>query len=193
LSLVFSLCPVRFPWRTKKRTYSPARIRYPLIRVDWDPKGERNTQNRGKSKYRRISWEEALDIIASEVRRIHKEYGPLGILVQGDGHGECKTIHTPHGHWLWHPSFSFLPGTSRSMLALVTSCSRFTMNHGPFVTLMSIVSPLITHRLNVIKLHFVQSKSHSLILFSKVHWPFLINESQSIFETSLRKNLARVT
>ena len=24
--------------------------------------------------------------------------GPLAILVQGDGHGECKTIHTPHGH-----------------------------------------------------------------------------------------------
>ena len=30
--------------------------------------------------------------------RIHKTYGPLGILVQGDGHGECQTIHTPHGH-----------------------------------------------------------------------------------------------
>ena len=32
------------------------------------------------------------------MRRIHAEYGLLAILVQGDGHGECKTIHTPHGH-----------------------------------------------------------------------------------------------
>ena len=81
----------------KKRTYSPNRIKYPLKRVDWDPKGERNTQNRGKSKFVRISWDEATDLIANEIKRIHKEYGPLAILVQGDGHGECKIIHAPHG------------------------------------------------------------------------------------------------
>ncbi len=46
----------------------------------------------------RISWDEAIDIIAAEITRIHKEYGPLAILAQGDGHGENKTIHTPHGH-----------------------------------------------------------------------------------------------
>ena len=88
------------PWSLsyKKRTYSPNRIKFPLKRVDWDPKGERNPQNRGKSKYVRISWDEATDIIASEIKRIHKEYGPLAILAQGDGHGECKTINTPHGH-----------------------------------------------------------------------------------------------
>jgi trimethylamine-N-oxide reductase (cytochrome c) len=88
------------PWSLsyKKRTYSPNRIKYPLKRVDWDPKGERNTQNRGKSKYVRISWDEATDIIASEIKRIIKTYGPLAILAQGDGHGECKTINTPHGH-----------------------------------------------------------------------------------------------
>jgi anaerobic selenocysteine-containing dehydrogenase len=49
----------------KKRIYSPNRILYPLKRVDWDPEGERNPQNRGKSRYRRISWDEATDIIAS--------------------------------------------------------------------------------------------------------------------------------
>jgi molybdopterin guanine dinucleotide-containing S/N-oxide reductase-like protein len=90
--------PSPFSLAYKKRTYSPNRIKYPMKRVDWDPNGERNPQNRGKSKYKRISWEEAANIVASEVKRIHKEYGPLAILVQGDGHGECKTIHTPHGH-----------------------------------------------------------------------------------------------
>jgi molybdopterin guanine dinucleotide-containing S/N-oxide reductase-like protein len=90
--------PSTFSLAYKKRTLSPNRIKYPLKRVDWDPNGERNTQNRGKSKYKRISWEEATDLVASEVERVHKQYGPLAILVQGDGHGECKTIHTPHGH-----------------------------------------------------------------------------------------------
>ncbi len=90
--------PSPFSLAYKKRTFSPNRIKYPLKRVDWDPNGERNTQNRGKSKYQRISWDEATDIVVNEVKRVHKEYGPLAILVQGDGHGECKTIHTPHGH-----------------------------------------------------------------------------------------------
>jgi molybdopterin guanine dinucleotide-containing S/N-oxide reductase-like protein len=81
----------------KKRVYSPNRIKYPLKRVDWDPNGERNPQNRGVSKYRRISWDEATDIIAGEVKRVQKEYGPYGILLQGDGHGETKTVHGPHG------------------------------------------------------------------------------------------------
>lgn len=87
------------PWSLsyKKRVYSPNRIRYPLKRVDWDPNGERNPQNRGKSKYVRISWDEATTIIANEIRRIHETYGVYGILMQGEGHAECKTLHTGHG------------------------------------------------------------------------------------------------
>ena len=89
--------PLPYSLAYKKRVYSPNRIKYPLKRVDWDPNGERNPQNRGKSKYVRISWDEAAELIAGEIKRIHKEYGPCGILVQGDGHGECKLIHAPHG------------------------------------------------------------------------------------------------
>ncbi len=89
--------PSPFSMAYKKRTYSPNRIKYPLKRVDWDPNGARNPQNRGKSKFKRISWDEAAELVAGEIRRIHKTYGPLGILVQGDGHGECKSINTPHG------------------------------------------------------------------------------------------------
>jgi len=90
--------PGPFSLAYKKRVYSPNRILFPLKRVDWDPNGERNTQNRGKSKYKRISWDEAADIIASEIKRVHKKYGVYSILMQGDGHGECKSINTPHGH-----------------------------------------------------------------------------------------------
>ena len=50
----------------KKSIYSPNRILHPLKRVDWDPNGERNPQNRGKSKYVRISWDEAIDIIVKK-------------------------------------------------------------------------------------------------------------------------------
>ena len=81
----------------KKRIYSPNRILYPLKRVDWDPKGERNPQNRGKSGYVRISWDEATDIIAGEIKRVIKKYGPEAVLCQADGHGETKVVHSTHG------------------------------------------------------------------------------------------------
>jgi molybdopterin guanine dinucleotide-containing S/N-oxide reductase-like protein len=81
----------------KKRVYSPNRVQYPLKRVDWDPRGKRNPQNRGKSKFRRISWDEATDIIASEIKRVIAKYGSYAILAQGDGHGESKIVHAAHG------------------------------------------------------------------------------------------------
>jgi trimethylamine-N-oxide reductase (cytochrome c) len=81
----------------KKRVYSPNRILYPLKRVDWDPNGERNVENRGKSGYVRISWDEAMEIITSELKRIREKYGPEAVLSQSDGHGEGKVIHTAHG------------------------------------------------------------------------------------------------
>jgi anaerobic selenocysteine-containing dehydrogenase len=80
----------------KKRVYSPNRILYPMKRADWDPDGERNPQNRGKSKYVRISWNEALDLIAKEMKRVIKENGPYAILAQMDGHGEMKNVHCSH-------------------------------------------------------------------------------------------------
>ncbi|MFC1901886.1 molybdopterin-dependent oxidoreductase [Chloroflexota bacterium] len=97
----------------KKRIYSPNRIKYPLKRVDWDPNGERNSQNRGKSKYVRISWDEATDIIASELGRVIAKYGPNAILCQGDGHGQSKIVHSPHG--CQYEFFKLLGGCTRQM------------------------------------------------------------------------------
>lgn len=89
--------PGPFSLAYKKRAYSPNRIQFPLKRIDWDPRGERNPHTRGQSKYVRITWDEATGIIASEIKRIQQTYGPLAILCQGDGHAECKSVHAPHG------------------------------------------------------------------------------------------------
>ena len=90
--------PSPFSLAYKKRAYSPNRIKYPLKRVDWNPDGERNSQNRGKSKFKRISWNEAAGIIAGELKRVQEKYGPMAVLAQVDGHGECKTVHYAHGN-----------------------------------------------------------------------------------------------
>ena len=54
----------------KKRVNSPNRILYPLKRIDWDPKGSRNVEMRGRSNYIRISWDEALQLITDEIKII---------------------------------------------------------------------------------------------------------------------------
>ncbi|MCL2409276.1 MAG: molybdopterin-dependent oxidoreductase [Oscillospiraceae bacterium] len=81
----------------KSRVYSKNRVKYPLKRVDWDPKGERNPQNRGKSKYVRISWDEAAQIVADELVRVKEKYGPEAVLCQSDMHGEGKHVAPSHG------------------------------------------------------------------------------------------------
>jgi trimethylamine-N-oxide reductase (cytochrome c) len=89
----------------KERVYSPNRILYPMKRVDFDPSGApgstgpggRNAETRGSSKYVRVSWDEALDILTTELRRMYADYGPYAVLSQGDGHGETKIVHGTHG------------------------------------------------------------------------------------------------
>lgn len=81
----------------KKRVYSSNRIMYPLKRVDWDPQSERNPQNRGKSKFIRISWDEAIEIIADEIKRVRSQYGPCAVLSLSAPHGETKVLHPAHG------------------------------------------------------------------------------------------------
>ena len=68
-----------------------------MMRVDFDPNGERNPQNRGVSKYKRISWDEALDVITGEMNRIKEKYGPTALLYQCDQHGENKVVQACHG------------------------------------------------------------------------------------------------
>ncbi len=81
----------------KARVYSPNRVKYPLKRVDWDPDGDRHPETRGKSKYVRISWDEAAEIVAKELKRQKEKYGPEAVLCQADMHGEGKNVAPSHG------------------------------------------------------------------------------------------------
>jgi len=65
----------------KSIVYSPARLLHPMKRVDFDANGRRNPQNRGKSQYVRISWDEALDMVANEIKRCRRDLGPGAIAV----------------------------------------------------------------------------------------------------------------
>ncbi len=93
----------------KSTVYSKDRILYPMKRVDFDPNGERNPQNRGKSGYERISWDEAIDIVAREIVRIKETYGPGGIMNGSGSHHTWGNL----GYWLGNRRrFANIIGTS---------------------------------------------------------------------------------
>jgi molybdopterin guanine dinucleotide-containing S/N-oxide reductase-like protein len=79
-------CVAPFTAVEKARIYSDVRIKYPMIREDFDPGGKRNPENRGKSGYKRISWDRALDIVAGEMKRIRSQYGPEAIASRASSH-----------------------------------------------------------------------------------------------------------
>lgn len=76
----------------RNRIYSDDRVAYPRKRVDFDPKGDRHPENRGKSPYVRISWDEALDIVASEIKRIRETYGPAALAALTSSHHNWGNI-----------------------------------------------------------------------------------------------------
>jgi molybdopterin guanine dinucleotide-containing S/N-oxide reductase-like protein len=83
----------------KSRIYSDIRLKYPLIREDFDPNGERHPENRGKSGYKRISWEKALDIVAGEMKRIRADYGPEAIMSRASSHHNWGNIGYRSSTW----------------------------------------------------------------------------------------------
>lgn len=80
----------------RSMVYSPRRLLHPMKRVDFDPAGERNIGNRGKSGYVRISWDEALDIVAGEIQRMKREHGPGAIAIAQPAHHQWGNIN----YWL---------------------------------------------------------------------------------------------
>lgn len=72
----FALSP--YVHAERQRLYSEDRLKHPLKRVDFDPRGDRHPETRGKSPYERISWDQALDLVAGEIKRIQRPLRPRG-------------------------------------------------------------------------------------------------------------------
>ncbi len=68
-------------WR--QRVYDPDRIKFPLKR----------TGERGEGKFKRITWDEALDTTVRELTRIKETYGPAAV-VYALGGGDISQIHS---------------------------------------------------------------------------------------------------
>lgn len=67
----------------RQRVYDPDRLRFPM----------RRTGQRGEGCFERITWDEAFDAIAAELRRVRSTYGPSAVLLLGGG-GDATQLHT---------------------------------------------------------------------------------------------------
>jgi anaerobic dimethyl sulfoxide reductase subunit A len=68
----------------RQRVYAPDRLLYPLRRVG----------KRGEGKFERVSWDEALETVAAELRRVKDSYGAEAIFVQSSA-GDIVSLHNP--------------------------------------------------------------------------------------------------
>ena len=64
----------------RHQVFGADRLKYPMKRKNWEPGGGKK-ELRGKDEWVRISWDEALDIVASELKRIKETYGNKSIFL----------------------------------------------------------------------------------------------------------------
>ena len=63
-----------------QQPYNMARVRYPMVRKSFLEKGHKaGGQGRGSEPFVRVSWDKALELVASELQRVMKEHGPKSI------------------------------------------------------------------------------------------------------------------
>jgi len=72
------------------------RLKYPMKRKNWEPGGGKK-ELRGRDEWIRISWDEALDIVTSEIKRIKEKYGNSAILLPSSGSYEIQRLMSMYG------------------------------------------------------------------------------------------------
>jgi anaerobic dimethyl sulfoxide reductase subunit A len=68
----------------RMQVFGADRLKYPMVRKNWEPGGGKK-ELRGIDEWIQISWDEALDILASETKRIVGKYGNESIFSGSQG------------------------------------------------------------------------------------------------------------
>ena len=97
----------------RQEIFGADRLKYPLKRKHWKPGGGAK-ELRGRDEWVRISWDEALDIVAGEIKRIKEDHGNDSILLpaymaSGFGHFDVGRMLALYGGFV-QPWGSCSPG-----------------------------------------------------------------------------------
>ena len=90
----------------RQHVFNANRIKYPMKRKSWQPGGGENSHGelRGEEAFERISWEEAFDYVAEEIKRIYADYGPRSVVNMGTDWPVLKLM---GGHLQWVSTESY--------------------------------------------------------------------------------------
>ncbi|MBY7786981.1 trimethylamine-N-oxide reductase TorA [Vibrio fluvialis] len=73
--------------------YSPSRVRYPMVRLDWLKKHKYSAETRGNNRFIRVTWDEAIDLFYRELERVQKQYGPWALHAGQTGWNQTGAFH----------------------------------------------------------------------------------------------------
>ncbi len=74
--------------------YSPSRIKYPMVRAGFLKDGHKsNTSERGAGNFVRVSWDEAIDLVAKEIDRVRNQHGNTSIFGGSYGWKSVGKLH----------------------------------------------------------------------------------------------------
>src|SRR5260370_27816192 len=71
----------------------PARVARPMVRRGWLERGPASDQRRGCDEFVPVSWPEAFDRVASELRRVYAAHGPRGVFGGSYGWASAGRFH----------------------------------------------------------------------------------------------------
>lgn len=74
--------------------YSERRIRRPAVRRSWLAAREKSDRSlRGREDFVEVGWDEALDLVAGEIRRVRETHGPAGLFAGSYGWSSAGRLH----------------------------------------------------------------------------------------------------
>ena len=76
----------------RKQVFGADRLKYPMKRKHWEPLTGGDKSLRGKDEWERITWDEALDYVAAELKNVIERYGNAAILGDGEVAGFLNRI-----------------------------------------------------------------------------------------------------
>ncbi|MEH2766872.1 molybdopterin-dependent oxidoreductase, partial [Klebsiella pneumoniae] len=77
----------------RDQVHSKTRVRYPMVRKGFLASPDKPQGVRGQDEFVRVSWEQALDLIDAQHRRIRDSYGPASIFAGSYGWRSNGVLH----------------------------------------------------------------------------------------------------
>lgn len=111
---------------------SPVRIRRPAVRRGWLEGKLGNAQKRGEDDFVEIGWPQALDLVANELRRVYRDFGPRSVF--GGSYGWASAGRFHHAQSQVHRFLNLLGGYVKSVNTYSSGAAMVIIPHvlGPY-------------------------------------------------------------